>query len=120
MPQTSVFCSTCQQPRLFVAPEMNHILHLLAAVLLCGLWLPIWFGAAILYNPVYRCQTCGLGMTANQIRASRQPASNARPADPVPVKPVETSFWKKPLFGAEKYEPRKVKINRNDVTDNKE
>jgi hypothetical protein len=41
-------------------PQVNHILHLLATLFLCGCWLPIWILLAIM-EPTrwYRCTVCG-------------------------------------------------------------
>jgi len=38
---------------------MNHLPHILAAVFLCGLWLPIWIIAAMTYTARWHCQFCG-------------------------------------------------------------
>jgi hypothetical protein len=127
MYQTSVFCPTCNQMRLYTAPEMNHTAHILASVFLCGLWLPVWIGAAALNNPIYRCQTCGFGMTADQIRKSRNPMQNSLPPGFVPVstlsiepvkvvEPVEPVVEKpkpKPIKLSEVKRPS-IRINRND------
>lgn len=45
--------------KLFQRPPMNHTPHILAAVFLCGLWLPIWLIMAATYNPPWRCSFCG-------------------------------------------------------------
>jgi len=38
---------------------MNHTPHILAAVFLCGLWLPIWALISITHQDVWRCAFCG-------------------------------------------------------------
>jgi hypothetical protein len=59
MHQSSFFCPRCQQMKLFQRPEMNHTPHILAAVFLCGLWLPVWAIISATYNPLWRCSFCG-------------------------------------------------------------
>jgi hypothetical protein len=59
MNQASFFCPQCNQSRLFKQETMNHVPHILAAVFLCGLWLPIWIIAAITYKANWHCQFCG-------------------------------------------------------------
>ena len=55
-----LLCETCQQPRPFDKPASNHILHLLLSCLTFGLWLIIWFLAAIANSRrEYHCRTCG-------------------------------------------------------------
>jgi hypothetical protein len=40
---------------------INHVLHLLISVLLCGLWLPVWIIFALLGpdKSRWRCNECG-------------------------------------------------------------
>jgi hypothetical protein len=93
MPETSAFCPTCQQMRLFVAPTMNHVPHILASVFLCGLWLPVWIVTAMTDNPVYRCQSCGFGGNAQFMRdliARQNAAALASVAAPAPIAASET------------------------------
>jgi hypothetical protein len=60
--QKSGFCRQCNQSRLFTRQGVNHILHLLLFLFLCGLWLPIWIVIAIDHgSKPYFCATCGLG-----------------------------------------------------------
>jgi hypothetical protein len=59
MNQTSFYCPQCQQPRLFQSRPMNHTPHILAAVFLCGLWLPIWIILAASYKDTWHCAFCG-------------------------------------------------------------
>jgi hypothetical protein len=55
-----LFCETCQQPRPFDKPGPNHVLHLLLSCITFGLWLIMWFFAAIADSPKeYHCRTCG-------------------------------------------------------------
>jgi hypothetical protein len=59
MDQASFFCPQCQQVRLFQSKPMNHVVHLLASVFLCGLWLPIWLLSAATHTPTWHCAFCG-------------------------------------------------------------
>lgn len=59
MNQASFYCPQCQQMKLFQSKPMNHVLHLLASVFLCGLWLPIWALSAMAYTPQWHCSSCG-------------------------------------------------------------
>jgi ribosomal protein L37AE/L43A len=58
-------CHTCRRATMHVRNEadVNHVLHLLASVFLCGLWLPVWFLIALHHSltagAVWRCQNCG-------------------------------------------------------------
>ena len=59
MNQASFYCPHCNQQRLFQSTPMNHTAHILAAVFLCGLWLPIWAIIAIGHQDTWRCAFCG-------------------------------------------------------------
>jgi hypothetical protein len=59
MNQASFFCPNCRQQRLFQSTPMNHTPHILAAVFLCGFWLPIWILMAVTHQDVWRCAFCG-------------------------------------------------------------
>lgn len=59
MDQASFLCPQCRQPRLFQSKPVNHVVHLLASVFLCGLWLPIWIFIALSHVPTWRCSFCG-------------------------------------------------------------
>ena len=58
-------CPTCRRATMHVRndSQVNHVLHLLASVFLCGLWLPVWFYLALTRalagGEPWRCQTCG-------------------------------------------------------------
>ena len=43
--------------------EVNHVLHLIATLFLCGFWLPVWLFLAFataLEKTVWQCQKCGI------------------------------------------------------------
>jgi nitrate reductase NapE component len=49
---------------------MNHVLHLLISVLLCGFWIPIWLLAmAANASEPYRCNQCGGKASGSGARA---------------------------------------------------
>lgn len=52
------FCRTCGRASVFQREAVNHILHLLITLFLCGLWAPVWLVLVIL-RPSYRCTNCG-------------------------------------------------------------
>ena len=58
-------CPTCRRATMHVRndSQVNHVLHLLASVFLCGLWLPVWFYLALQRSLAggepWRCQSCG-------------------------------------------------------------
>ena len=55
-----LYCETCAQLRPFDRPAPNHVLHLLLSCITFGLWLIVWFAAAIANSPEeYYCRTCG-------------------------------------------------------------
>jgi hypothetical protein len=58
------FCQSCQRNTLYVrhSTPVNHVLHLLLSVLVCGLWLPVWLLIVLCHQPYQaplRCATCG-------------------------------------------------------------
>lgn len=59
MQQASFYCPQCQRPKLFTAKSVNHILHLLLFLFLCGMWLPVWLLVTIAHVPQYYCSDCG-------------------------------------------------------------
>src|SRR5215213_5624549 len=59
MNQASFYCPHCKELRLFQSRPMNHTPHILAAVFLCGLWLPVWILTALTYQDIWRCAFCG-------------------------------------------------------------
>ena len=81
-------CRTCRRATLHVRNEsqVNHVLHLLASVFLCGAWLPVWFLITLRHSltagEVWRCQTCGTaaGIFGDSGRAAI--AFDAKPAGP--------------------------------------
>ena len=53
-------CPVCNQPRLFTKPGVNHLIHAVVSLFLCGLWIPIWILAALINGlQAYRCVQCG-------------------------------------------------------------
>jgi hypothetical protein len=82
-------CSTCRRPTLHVRDEsqVNHVLHLLISIFLCGAWLPIWFLIALRHSfgagEAWRCQNCGTAAgPLGGSRAGRIVAIDAKPAGP--------------------------------------
>lgn len=62
MKRNSFLCPQCRQMRLFEQEGINHILHLLITIFLCGLWIPVWILMAFsAENNPYRCTFCGYG-----------------------------------------------------------
>lgn len=55
----SAFCQTCNGPRRFERPGLNHVLHFLITVLSCGLWAFVWLGLALFGQQPARCIVCG-------------------------------------------------------------
>ena len=102
MDQASYFCPQCQQPRLFQSKPMNHTPHILAAVFLCGLWLPIWLLMVASYNPIWRCAFCGYynepkylvnpGLWQQEIQARQLSARMSPPSDVAALKPKYWAF----------------------------
>lgn len=58
-------CPTCGTARLYTKSGVNHLVHGLVSLFLCGLWIPIWLLAAAsnAFTP-FRCTTCGHGYNA--------------------------------------------------------
>jgi predicted RNA-binding Zn-ribbon protein involved in translation (DUF1610 family) len=58
-------CHNCGKATMHVRSEadVNHVLHLLVSLFLCGLWPPVWLLITLLHSlsvgEVWRCQTCG-------------------------------------------------------------
>ncbi len=58
--ESRVFCPDCGVPVLARARAINHVLHLLLSIFLCGgWWLPMWAILCITHDPVWLCQRCG-------------------------------------------------------------
>jgi hypothetical protein len=52
------YCDYCERMVRTQRQTPNHVLHLLITVLLCGLWLPVWFLVSLVQKP-RRCTRCG-------------------------------------------------------------
>lgn len=59
--QSSHYCATCGQQRLFVKQKPNHVLHLILSVLTVGIWaLFVWIPLTMIAaSKGARCTTCG-------------------------------------------------------------
>jgi hypothetical protein len=57
------FCRHCGSQVMVTREGVNHILHLLLTVFLCGLWLFVWIPLAIGGGGPWRCTRCGLVVT---------------------------------------------------------
>ena len=81
-------CPTCRRATMHVRndSQVNHILHLLASVFLCGLWLPIWFYLALTRalagGEPWRCQSCGTAAGLFGGSGAAPIAFAAKPAGP--------------------------------------
>lgn len=53
------YCPDCGRNVLARARSINHVVHILAAVFLCGLWLPIWGLMCVFDAPHWLCNRCG-------------------------------------------------------------
>lgn len=75
--ETQIYCRSCQRHVLARKRATNHVLHLLASVLLCGLWIPVWIVIALLASSEpWRCSVCG---------GAERPMAPVRPAlQPLP------------------------------------
>lgn len=52
------FCKSCNQRVVVFRKGTNHILHLLLSLVTLGLWLIVWFAAAVKFGG-WRCERCG-------------------------------------------------------------
>lgn len=81
MRQASFYCPQCQQMKLFQQEEMSHTPHIIAAIFLCGLWLPVWAIIAATYDPPWHCSFCGfsdaVAYLADPNRRQREWTANA-------------------------------------------
>lgn len=77
MDQASFHCPQCQQQRLFTRNGVNHVVHLLVTLFLCGLWLPVWIiiAASQSSNP-YFCSSCGYSGTSGFLINPQRNAQN--------------------------------------------
>jgi len=58
--QEQRYCKFCDQPRLCTRPGVNHLIHALVSLFLCGFWIPVWIFIAIAHaGTPYRCTVCG-------------------------------------------------------------
>ena len=51
-------CKDCGERRVVFRRGTNHVLHLILSLVTMGLWLIIWFGAAVKFGG-WRCDQCG-------------------------------------------------------------
>jgi hypothetical protein len=62
-------CVACGTRTMFVRDTYppNHVVHLLATIFLCGLWLPVWITIALWPVPCgpWLCTKCGGGVGTN-------------------------------------------------------
>lgn len=59
--QSRAYCTGCKKPTLHaLEPDLNHVVHILASVFLCGWWLPVWGYLSSVHKRESRCATCGL------------------------------------------------------------
>lgn len=60
MTETSRYCDYCRRYTLARKEGVNHVLHLLISLFLCGLWLPFWLLIAFCKQfEGYHCTRCG-------------------------------------------------------------
>jgi hypothetical protein len=67
--QKSLWCPTCNQQRLFVAPTPSHVLHFFLTLFTLGLWLIVWLLIGGKTGP-YRCSVCGTTEAAARSRSA--------------------------------------------------
>ena len=70
MQQSTAFCQTCNRQTLVARQQPAHMLHFIATVLTCSLWLVPWALVALAPRR-WRCQTCGGKHMAGQHVASK-------------------------------------------------
>lgn len=75
--------------KLFQQEEMSHTPHIIAAIFLCGIWLPVWAIIAATYDPPWHCSFCGFSdataYLADPHRRHREWTANAAIAGRPPV-----------------------------------
>jgi hypothetical protein len=76
MEQTQGYCPNCRVYVLATREGMNHVLHLLLSVFLCGLWLPMWVLLTIVdgATATYQCGRCG-SVTSSSGPAAVRPSA---------------------------------------------
>ncbi len=58
MKQELRYCPNCKDATIHNIDPINHILHFLITILLCGFWLPVWI-LLILAAKKPTCDKCG-------------------------------------------------------------
>lgn len=53
-----LYCTTCQRETPHQVQGINHLLHLILTLLVCGLWLPVWIMLAVAGGNA-ACTRCG-------------------------------------------------------------
>ena len=53
------YCSYCKTRKRFRSEGVNHILHLLITLFLCGLWAPVWLAICMFDKGEAICTECG-------------------------------------------------------------
>lgn len=58
--ESRAFCTDCDQSVLARARSVNHVLHLLLTIFLCGgWWVVVWAVLCLFSTPQWRCPRCG-------------------------------------------------------------
>lgn len=89
--ETQIHCAMCQRHVLARRRVPNHLIHGLAALFLCGLWVPVWiFVTLSSEKEPWRCSLCGGAPSpfspGAHGGAQRFPATGTRqPSDPLRV-----------------------------------
>lgn len=82
MEHSQGWCASCKRSVMAARPEVNHVLHLLLTLFLCGLWAPVWLIMALVgATQPWHCPLCGGPTTYD---APPQP----RAPPPVPAAPA--------------------------------
>lgn len=80
--QSTGFCATCGEQRMFVKQRINHLLHFfLGVVTLSVWWLVVWLPLGIVNSARGdRCSVCGMKRGAPAASSARLEEARAREA----------------------------------------
>ena len=56
---STAYCNVCKKTVNVKRNEINHILHLLLTLVLCGFWAVVWLLITLTTDTRWRCSECG-------------------------------------------------------------
>ncbi len=64
-----LYCGQCDSPQKSTRQHISHLLHFIVSLVTLGMWLPVWFGVALVANYRWTCDACGAAVKLRGKRA---------------------------------------------------